>query len=369
MVLPNWVGVNNQTLPESADDHRKPLARYSATNGALASGFTTAELHHLWGHDLAAGQPQAIGQAMRYDQSALRMALTTGFSVVFLSCASAQILDPRSDPINLLKELEACKTDALISGQQTAQVLLGNLIKPYNFEIGRARVSGDVAVDYCVLSTRYTETFHPGGSPEDWEIAGPEIQKMIADFEKLYNSTRFKLLDQDAVAYSTGKSQTVISLFHGRSEREIDFRIGFASNPFRIHDFDEKSQCKIDGLATIGFGKRLYAGMTPAEPGSISEAVCAKDPQRCQSVLVPLLQRGKTYKDMLFVGGKGYMGEMKAKFLDPLSYELKAADGIFVLNEQWGSVKLQWLGDSSARSLSLFDNGKRVAVGECTFGQ
>ncbi|TPN30612.1 hypothetical protein FJ979_30180, partial [Mesorhizobium sp. B1-1-6] len=26
--------------------------RYGATNGALASGFVTAELHHLWGHDL-----------------------------------------------------------------------------------------------------------------------------------------------------------------------------------------------------------------------------------------------------------------------------------------------------------------------------
>ncbi|MER9462833.1 hypothetical protein NKI80_23370 [Mesorhizobium sp. M0387] len=29
-----------------------PLARYSATNGALVSGFATAELHHLMGHDL-----------------------------------------------------------------------------------------------------------------------------------------------------------------------------------------------------------------------------------------------------------------------------------------------------------------------------
>ncbi|MER8421760.1 hypothetical protein NKJ46_27565 [Mesorhizobium sp. M0166] len=29
----------------------KPLARYSAIKGALANGFATAELHHLWGHD------------------------------------------------------------------------------------------------------------------------------------------------------------------------------------------------------------------------------------------------------------------------------------------------------------------------------
>ncbi|TIL43309.1 MAG: hypothetical protein E5Y86_22995, partial [Mesorhizobium sp.] len=29
----------------------KPLARYSAIEGALASGFATAVLHHLWGRD------------------------------------------------------------------------------------------------------------------------------------------------------------------------------------------------------------------------------------------------------------------------------------------------------------------------------
>ncbi|MER9865572.1 hypothetical protein NKJ20_33850, partial [Mesorhizobium sp. M0185] len=29
----------------------KPLARYSAIESALASGFDTAELHHLWGRD------------------------------------------------------------------------------------------------------------------------------------------------------------------------------------------------------------------------------------------------------------------------------------------------------------------------------
>jgi hypothetical protein len=30
----------------------KPLARYGAVEGALASGFATAELHHLGGRDL-----------------------------------------------------------------------------------------------------------------------------------------------------------------------------------------------------------------------------------------------------------------------------------------------------------------------------
>jgi len=28
-----------------------PLARYGAVEGALASGFATAQLHHLWGRD------------------------------------------------------------------------------------------------------------------------------------------------------------------------------------------------------------------------------------------------------------------------------------------------------------------------------
>ncbi|RVM23080.1 hypothetical protein CN132_24525 [Sinorhizobium meliloti] len=32
-----------------------PPAHYGAVKGALASGFATAELHHLWGHDLSIG--------------------------------------------------------------------------------------------------------------------------------------------------------------------------------------------------------------------------------------------------------------------------------------------------------------------------
>ncbi len=32
---------------------RRSLARYGAVEGALASGFVTAELHHPAGHDLA----------------------------------------------------------------------------------------------------------------------------------------------------------------------------------------------------------------------------------------------------------------------------------------------------------------------------
>jgi hypothetical protein len=40
----------------------KPLARYSAIEGALASGFATAELHHLWGRDPQMLRPAATSQ-------------------------------------------------------------------------------------------------------------------------------------------------------------------------------------------------------------------------------------------------------------------------------------------------------------------
>jgi hypothetical protein len=40
----------------------KPLARYGAVEGALASGFATAELHHVWGHDpIAASSKLCFG--------------------------------------------------------------------------------------------------------------------------------------------------------------------------------------------------------------------------------------------------------------------------------------------------------------------
>jgi hypothetical protein len=52
VVPSNQVGVSNPTLPENIDDHCSPLARYGAVEGALASRFVTAELHHPAGHDL-----------------------------------------------------------------------------------------------------------------------------------------------------------------------------------------------------------------------------------------------------------------------------------------------------------------------------
>ncbi|ESY62497.1 hypothetical protein X743_34500 [Mesorhizobium sp. LNHC252B00] len=41
-----------------------PLTRYSATNGALASGFVTAELHHLMGHDPAFDEGAALVESL-----------------------------------------------------------------------------------------------------------------------------------------------------------------------------------------------------------------------------------------------------------------------------------------------------------------
>lgn len=38
-----------------------PPAHYGAVEGALASGFATAELHHLWGHDLVAPDKMETG--------------------------------------------------------------------------------------------------------------------------------------------------------------------------------------------------------------------------------------------------------------------------------------------------------------------
>lgn len=296
---------------------------------------------------------------------ALYVALVVGFSLSQPSCLSAQTLDPHNDPNNILRSLDSCKTDALISGQQMTQLLLGTLVKPYNVELGRARVSKGSAVDYCITSARYTETFQPGGQPQDWEIAGPEIQKMIADLERTYNSTKFKFLDHDAILYSTGKSQTLISLSRGRSAREIDLTIGITSNPIPIHDFDEKSECKIDGVATVSFKNVLSYLGHPAETGTVWGDVCAAGSSSCQSILVPFLRRGEAYKNILFPGGKGYYGDLKAKFLNPLSYDLKAADGVFVLDEPWLNAK--WLADSSSRSLSLFANGKKVVSGSCKF--
>ncbi|WP_224549410.1 hypothetical protein [Mesorhizobium sp. CA16] len=294
-------------------------------------------------------------------------ALAVALSVTQLPSALSQTLDPRKDPTNILRSLDGCKTEALISGQQTAQLLLGKLAQPYNVQLGRARVSRDVAVDYCVSSARYTETFKPGGQPQDWEIAGPELQRMVSDLGQKYNSTKFKLEGKEAVLYSTGKSQTLISLFRGTSEREIGLTIGIASNPIPVRDFDEQSECEIDGIATITFkGVVSYTGHV-AEPGTVWEAMCANRPAMCQKTLVPFLNREEGYKSMLFAGGKGFYGDLRAKFLNPLSYEIKAADGIFVLDEPWPGAKVQWLADSSSTSLSLFANGKKVASGICKF--
>jgi hypothetical protein len=69
VVPSNQVGVSNPTLPENIDDHCSPLARYSAVEGALASGVITADLHHPVGHDLRMKYPQPECQLrVRKDQ-------------------------------------------------------------------------------------------------------------------------------------------------------------------------------------------------------------------------------------------------------------------------------------------------------------
>src|SRR5690606_13192920 len=47
----NGVGVATRPYRKAPMTTDMPLARYSAVNGALASGFVIAELHHLMGHD------------------------------------------------------------------------------------------------------------------------------------------------------------------------------------------------------------------------------------------------------------------------------------------------------------------------------
>jgi hypothetical protein len=50
------VGVSTRPYRKAPMTTAKPLARYSAIDGALASGFATAELHHLLGRDPTGSQ-------------------------------------------------------------------------------------------------------------------------------------------------------------------------------------------------------------------------------------------------------------------------------------------------------------------------
>ncbi|WP_353646709.1 hypothetical protein [Mesorhizobium sp. WSM2239] len=47
-----WVGVNNHTLPESADDHLDAARSLQHYQRRARERLKTAELHHLMGHDL-----------------------------------------------------------------------------------------------------------------------------------------------------------------------------------------------------------------------------------------------------------------------------------------------------------------------------
>ncbi|AWI61431.1 hypothetical protein AB395_00006254 (plasmid) [Sinorhizobium fredii CCBAU 45436] len=46
-----------------------PLARYGAIEGALASGFATAQLHHWWGRDQQDQQERFRCQIRAFDRS------------------------------------------------------------------------------------------------------------------------------------------------------------------------------------------------------------------------------------------------------------------------------------------------------------
>ena len=61
----------------------KPLARYSAVKGALASGFATAELHHLSGHDLCEAKVMLKSDA-RSQQNTISSASPSGRPIAFL---------------------------------------------------------------------------------------------------------------------------------------------------------------------------------------------------------------------------------------------------------------------------------------------
>ncbi|RWN03567.1 MAG: hypothetical protein EOR84_00810 [Mesorhizobium sp.] len=51
--------VSNPTFRRTSITAATPLARYSAVEGVLASGFATADLHHAVGHDRLAGKGRA----------------------------------------------------------------------------------------------------------------------------------------------------------------------------------------------------------------------------------------------------------------------------------------------------------------------
>jgi hypothetical protein len=60
----------------------KPLARYRAIEGALASGFVTAKLHHAAGHDRSAseGKPQRMSVYPVESQTLTPVPIGNGFT-------------------------------------------------------------------------------------------------------------------------------------------------------------------------------------------------------------------------------------------------------------------------------------------------
>ncbi|RVI73032.1 hypothetical protein CN188_31795, partial [Sinorhizobium meliloti] len=54
-----------------------PPAHYGAVKGALASGFATAELHHLWGHDRTKSRHNPIQHAEAAIRNCVRLGICT----------------------------------------------------------------------------------------------------------------------------------------------------------------------------------------------------------------------------------------------------------------------------------------------------
>ncbi len=60
-----------------------PPAHYGAVEGALASGFATAELHHLWGHDQAERRIQVLRHGPYVRLSRITTSCCLGSNVYF----------------------------------------------------------------------------------------------------------------------------------------------------------------------------------------------------------------------------------------------------------------------------------------------
>jgi len=76
-----------------------PLTRYSATNGALASGFVTAELHHVMEHDQTNQTKSALGPIHVARCCCTKEENSPGEEPQYLKPGESLLPDPRSGPV------------------------------------------------------------------------------------------------------------------------------------------------------------------------------------------------------------------------------------------------------------------------------